>query len=204
MLCTLPRFAPQYSNTPTLHHSTTFASNISTIFAAANTNNFKMEETRTDLSKILSISGKPGLYKMVAQVKTGVVVESLIDGKRFQAFSHDKISSLREISIFTNTEDVSLQEVMKTIAEKTNKGKAPDPKTGNQELKYFFETILPDYDKDRVYVSHLKKIFTWYNLLHEKDMLDFVEEEAPETTDVLDSSESTESPSEEAGESSNQ
>lgn len=140
-----------------------------------------MEEKTTDLSKILSITGKPGLYRMVAQAKTGVIVESLIDGKRFQAFTHDKVSSLEEISVFTDTEDKPLREILKTIKEKTEGGKAPDPKADNQKLKEFFETIMPNYDRDKVYVSHMKKIYAWYNLLHEKEMLDFTEKpEEPE------------------------
>lgn len=136
-----------------------------------------MEENTTDLSKILSISGKPGLYKTIAQVKTGVVVESLIDGKRFQAFAHNKVSSLEEISVFTETEDKPLKEILNTIREKTEGGKAPDPKADDRKLKDFFETILPDYDRERVYVSHIKKICAWYNLLQEKEMLDFLNKE---------------------------
>lgn len=136
-----------------------------------------MEGNTTDLSKILSISGKPGLFKTITQVKTGVIVESLIDGKRFQAFAHNKLSSLGEISVFTETEDKPLIEILKAIKEKTESGKAPDPKVDDSKLKEFFETILPDYDRDRFYVSHMKKICAWYNLLHEKNMLDFVEKE---------------------------
>jgi len=140
-----------------------------------------MEEKTTDLSKILSIAGKPGLYKMVAQAKTGVIVESLIDGKRFQAFTHDKVSSLEEISVFTDTDDKPLREILQAIREKTNGGMAPDPKSDNQTLISFFETVMPDYDKDRVYVSHMKKICAWYNLLLEKNMLDFTEKAAEPT-----------------------
>jgi len=146
-----------------------------------------MEEKTTDLSKILSIAGKPGLFKMVAQAKNGVIVESLIDGKRSQAFTHDKVSSLEEISVFTDTGDKPLREILQAVKEITNQSKAPDPKSDNQALVLFFETIMPDYDRDRVYVSHIKKIFAWYNLLHEKNMLDFKEKdieasEQPETS----------------------
>lgn len=141
-----------------------------------------MEKETTDLSKILSITGKPGLFKMVAQAKNGVIVESLIDGKRFQAFTHDKVSSLEEISVFTDADDKPLREILKTIREKTEGGKAPDPKSDNQKLKDFFETIMPDYDRDRVYVSHMKKIYAWYNLLQEKDMLEFTEKSEEEET----------------------
>ena len=153
-----------------------------------------MEENTTDLGKILSISGKPGLYKMVAQAKNGVVVESLVDGKRFQAFTSDKVSSLEEISVFTDTDDKPLREILQSIREKTGNGQAPDAKADNQKMKEFFETIMPDYDRDRVYVSHMKKIYAWYNLLHEKNMLDFTEkaEEKPEASD------SEEKPSEKA------
>jgi hypothetical protein len=144
-----------------------------------------MEKETTDLSKIMSISGKPGLYKMVAQAKTGVIVESLIDGKRFQAFTHDKVSSLEEISVFTDTDDKPLREILTTIREKTDGGKAPDAKADNKQLKEFFESIMPNYDRDKVYVSHMKKIYAWYNLLHEKEMLDFTEkpEEPEENTE---------------------
>lgn len=157
-----------------------------------------MEKEKTDLSKILSITGKPGLFIMVAQAKNGVIVESLIDGKRFQAFTHDKVSSLEEISVFTDTDDKPLREILQTIRKKTENGKAPDPKADSLKLKEFFETIMPDYDRDRVYVSHMKKIYAWYNLLLEKDMLDFTEkeEEEPEEAEKSPDTEdkSTEAP----------
>lgn len=154
------------------------------------------EKKTTDLSKVLSISGKPGLFKMVAQAKNGVVVESLIDGKRFQAFTNDKVSSLEEISVFTDTEDKPLREVLQSIREKTDNGKAPDPKSDNQKLKEFFGTIMPDYDRDRVYVSHMKKIYAWYNLLHEKDMLEFAEPEKEQEEDAESEEKSAESTAE--------
>jgi len=135
-----------------------------------------MEENKTDLGAILSISGKPGLYKKVAQAKTGVIVESLIDGKRFQAFAHDKVSALNDISIFSETDEIPIRVVLQKIREISENGKAPDPKSDNQKLKDFFEKVIPDYDRERVYVSHIKKIYAWYNLLHEKNMLDFTEE----------------------------
>lgn len=130
-----------------------------------------------DLSKILSISGKPGLYKMVAQSKNGAIVESLADKKRFPAFASERISSLEEISIFTNDEDMHLKDVLKAIHEKQNGEKAIDHKSDPKKLKEFFEAAIPDYDQDRVYVSDIKKVLNWYNLLHEFEMLDFSEEE---------------------------
>ena len=130
-----------------------------------------------DLSEILAITGKPGLFKMVAKTKNGVVVESLIDGKRIPAFAHEKISSLEEISIFTEDEDLSLKEVFKLIHDKQSGEKAVDHKSDNKTLKLFFEEVIPNYDKDRVYVSDIKKVINWYNMLVEKDILDFSEKE---------------------------
>ena len=130
-----------------------------------------------DLSKILSISGKPGLYKMLAQTKNGLVVESLIDGKRFTAFSHERISTLEEISIYTEDEDKPLKDVLKAIYDKQD-GKAAIPnKSDGKELKSFFEEAIPDYDKENVYVSDIKKVIGWYNTLCEHKLLDFTEEE---------------------------
>ncbi len=143
-----------------------------------------------DLKEILSISGKPGLYKLVSQAKNGLIVESLIDGKRFPAFSHEQISSLEEISIFTEDEDIPLKEVFKSIAEKNDNGRVLEGKPSNNDLKAFFEGVLPDYDKDRVYVSHIKKVVGWYNLLQEKELLNFDEDQAEEApTDETDSKE---------------
>ena len=137
-----------------------------------------------DLSKILSISGKPGLFKLVGQTKSGAIVESLLDQKRFPVFPHDKISSLEEISIFTTDEDLPLKEVMKKISEKENGGPALDPKSGNDLVWKYFAEVLPEFDKDRVYVSDVRKVLSWYNLLLEKELLDFseVEEETKEET----------------------
>lgn len=154
-----------------------------------------------DLSKILSISGKPGLFKMVGQAKNGLIVESMTDGKRFPAFSHDKISSLEEISIFTNEGDLELKEVFKRIYEKQDGGKAIDPKSKNQQLKDFFEEIVPDYDPEQVYVSHIKKVVTWYNILQENQMLDFTEEEEESPEKEQNDEDKPEGPSDEEQES---
>ncbi|MDY0102351.1 MAG: DUF5606 domain-containing protein [Lentimicrobium sp.] len=130
-----------------------------------------------DLKEIMSISGKPGLYKMVAQAKNGIIVESIVDQKRLQAFSHDKISSLEEISIFTESGDKPLKEILAAFYEKLEGKSAPDFKNENEKVKTFFTEMLPDYDKERVYVSHMQKIVSWYNLLVEHDLLDFSQEE---------------------------
>lgn len=130
-----------------------------------------------DLSKILSISGKPGLFKMLAQTKNGMVVESLLDGKRFTAFSHERVSTLEEISIYTDDEDMPLKDVLKAIYKKKNGEAALSHKSEDNELKSFFEEAVPEYDKENVYVSDIKKVINWYNTLHEHKLLDFTEEE---------------------------
>lgn len=134
-----------------------------------------------DLSKILSISGKPGLYMLVGESKSNLIVESLIDGKRSPAFSHERISTLKEISIYTESEDVPLEEVFKKIHEQQDGKPVLNPKSASSdEIKALFDKVLPDYDRDAVYVSDMKKVFGWYNFLLEKDMLDFSEQEQEE------------------------
>ncbi|MBL7905546.1 MAG: DUF5606 domain-containing protein [Bacteroidales bacterium] len=128
-----------------------------------------------DLKEIMAIGGKPGLYKMVAQAKNGIIIESILDQKRTQAFAHDKISSLEEISVFTDTEDKPLKEVLRSFYEKLEGKQTPDFKNDSNKLKAFFGEMLPDYDKERVYTSHMQKIISWYNLLIQHNLLDFSE-----------------------------
>jgi hypothetical protein len=130
-----------------------------------------------DFSKILSISGKSGLFQVVSQLKNAVLVESLIDKKRFPAFAHDKISSLQEISIFTTSEDKPLKEVLKAIHEKLEGKVIPETKSDTKVMTSFFLEVVPDYDTQRVYTSDIKKILNWYNLLLENNLLDFSEKE---------------------------
>lgn len=131
-----------------------------------------------DFSKILSISGKPGLFQMVGETKSGLIVESLNDHKKFPVFSHEQISSLKEISIYTESDSVSLKEVLQKLKELQEEKSVDNPKkASSEELKALFIQIVPDYDKDAVYVSDMKKVFTWYNLLLENNMLDFTDEE---------------------------
>ena len=114
---------------------------------------------------------------MISQTKNGMLVESMLDQKRFPVFAHEKISSLEEISIFTETDDLPLKDIFKKINDLLEGGKALSHKSSAEELKEFFEDVVSDYDKERVYVSDIKKVVQWYNLLHEKEMLDFTEEE---------------------------
>ncbi|MCF8378281.1 MAG: DUF5606 domain-containing protein [Bacteroidales bacterium] len=133
-----------------------------------------------DLTKILAISGKPGLYKMITQTKNGLIVESIPEGKKFTAFSHERISTLEEISIYTDDEDKPLKEVLKAIYDKQEGKAAISPKASGNELKAFFGEAVPDYDKENVYVSDIKKILLWYNTLQENNILNFEEEKEEE------------------------
>lgn len=130
-----------------------------------------------DLTKILAVSGKPGLFKMLTQAKNSFIVESLVDGKRFPVFSHERVSSLEEISIFsTGDDDIPLREIFRKIFEQLEGKSAPDPKSDPDVIKAFFAGVVPDFDEERVYPSDIKKVIAWYNLLLEKEMLDFEEE----------------------------
>ena len=153
-----------------------------------------------DLSKILSISGKSGLYKVVSQLKNAVLVESIIDNKRFPAFAHEKISSLEEIAVFTATEEKPLKDILKAIYEKQEGKPAPESKSDNKVLQAFFLEVVPDYDTERVYVSDIRKIIGWYNLLAEHNLLDFTEKEEKaedQKTEPVDAEPAKEEPEEE-------
>ena len=132
-----------------------------------------------DLSKVVTISGKPGLFLVTSSGAGKLVVESLLDGKRTPAFANDKISSLEEISIFTTGDDKPLNEVFVSIHEKIGDNIGFDPKRVSPvELKEKFMLVLPEYDEDSVYQSDMKKVFQWYQLLNDKGLLDFTVEEA--------------------------
>jgi len=133
------------------------------------------------LKGILAISGHSGLFKMVAESKNNIIVESLDTGKRMPVYSTAKVSALEDIAIYTYEGDVPLKDIFKTIYEKEDGGAAVSAKATGNELKAYFETVLPGYDKDRVYVSDIKKVFLWYNTLQEKELLDFTETEEEET-----------------------
>lgn len=128
------------------------------------------------LKEILSISGKPGLYKLVNNTSNAIIVESLLDGKRFPTYSNSKIISLEDISIYTENEDMPLKEVLKRIFDKENGADILSHKEATEKIQAYFEEVVPEYDKDRVYVSDMRKIIQWYNLLSEKKILNFSEE----------------------------
>ena len=124
------------------------------------------------LDKILSISGKPGLFQIVAQTRTGAIVESLIDKKRITVGAHSNISILSEIAIYTLTEEVPLKDVLNTVKTKSeSQPTSISHKASKDDLEEFFFDILPDYDEDRVYPSDIKKIIQWYNILQKNDLL---------------------------------
>ncbi|WP_372752245.1 DUF5606 domain-containing protein [Labilibaculum sp.] len=127
------------------------------------------------LKGILAISGHAGLFKMVSNAKNALIVESLIDKKRMAAYASSKISSLEDIAIFTEEGDVQLAEVFKNIKEKEKGEKAISHKASGNELKAYMSEVLPNYDEDRVYVSDMKKVFQWYNILQENNLLDLEE-----------------------------
>lgn len=131
---------------------------------------------------MLAISGQPGLYRYIARSSNGVIVESLADGKRMNASGMSKISALAEIAIYTESEEMPLWEVFEKLYAYTGGKSAIDPKSDSALLKKTFGEVLPDYDRERVHVSDMKKVFAWFNLLVAAGMTDFrieKEEEQP-------------------------
>ena len=118
-----------------------------------------------ELREILAISGQPGLYKYVAQSARGIIVESLADGRRFNAPASSRVSSLTEISVYTEGDDIPLAEVFTRIYAHTGGKQAVSPKETPEKLKAAFAEALPEYDRERVHVSDMKKVFAWYNIL---------------------------------------
>lgn len=134
-----------------------------------------------NLDKILAISGKPGLYALKVQTRSGFVAESLIDGKKITVGLRSNVSLLSEISMYTNTEEKPLVEVMRNIAIKEDNGPAISHKEDNATLTAYFKEILPDYDQERVYPSDIKKVLNWYNMLQAKGL---VSKEVPAKAEV--------------------
>ncbi|AEW86050.1 hypothetical protein B0A78_05850 [Flavobacterium columnare NBRC 100251 = ATCC 23463] len=135
-----------------------------------------------NLERILAISGKPGLYALKMQTRTGFVAESLVDGKKVTVGMQSNVSLLSEISVYTYSEEKPLVEVMSAIAKKENGGEAPRLKEDKAALLAYFGEVLPDYDQDRVYPSDVKKILNWYNILQAKGLVVLAEEVKVEET----------------------
>ena len=124
-----------------------------------------------NVEKILAISGKPGLYELKVQTRSGFVAESMIDGKKITVGMRSNVSLLSEISMYTHSEEKPLVEIMRAIAVKENEGPAISHKEDNDILIAYFKQIVPDYDEDRVYASDIKKVLNWYNMLQAKGMV---------------------------------
>lgn len=133
------------------------------------------------LEKIIAISGKPGLYELVSQTRGGFVVTSLIDGKKQSISMRNNVSVLNEISIYTYSEEIALSNVFESIKVKENSEATISHKASKKELETFFREVLPEYDEERVYVSDIKKVAQWYNLLQKSDKLNDLTEVVKET-----------------------
>lgn len=149
------------------------------------------------LRDILSITGKPGLYKLVSRGNNMLIVESLLDGKRVPTYARDKIVSLGEISMYTMGEDIALSEVLTKLGEKEAlKVASIDPKKAdNDQLRDFFGKVLPNFDRDRVYPSDIRKLIQWYNILINAGITDFtIDEEGEEVAAVEEKKQETKKP----------
>lgn len=142
------------------------------------------KEMKTDLSKILSVSGHHGLYRYIAQARNGAIAESLADGKRTVFDVRSRITTLADIAIFTSEGELKLKEVFAALHEALGDADAPDAKASPDQFKDLFARAVPDYDEDRFYVSHMKKVAAWYNELKAFASLDFVEEEEEEAAEA--------------------
>lgn len=134
------------------------------------------------LDKVLAISGKPGLFKLVSQGNNMIIVESLKDKRRMPAYGNDRIISLGDIAMFTDDDDVPLRQVLKSVQEKYNGELVAldTKKASNDELREFMQGVLPDFDRDRVHPSDIRKLIQWYNLLTENGLTDFEEQKPAE------------------------
>lgn len=135
---------------------------------------------KTDLSKIISVSGHHGLYKFVAQSRGGIIAEALDGGKRTAFDVKSRVSSLADIAIYTTEEELKLETVFTSMKETLGGAQAPSSKAPDAELKALFEKAVPNYDSDRFYVSHMRKVVDWYNELLNFASLDFETEEQGE------------------------
>ena len=124
-----------------------------------------------NVDKILAISGKPGLFELKIQTRSGFVAESMIDGKRITVSMRSNVSLLSEISMYTHTQEKPLVEILRAIAIKENEGPAISHKEDNAKLLAYFKQIVPDYDEERVYPSDIKKVLNWYNMLQAKGLV---------------------------------
>lgn len=134
-----------------------------------------------DLTGIISIAGMSGLYKVIAQTKNGLIVESLADKKRTPVYATHKVSTLEDVRIYSTGDEVPLKDVFQKIYDKEKGALAGvDTKAADAELKKYFKGVFAEYDEDRVYGSDIKKVISWYNILHKEGLLEKKAEEAAE------------------------
>lgn len=147
-----------------------------------------------DLSGIISIAGMSGLYKVIAQSKNGIIVESLLDKKRMPAYATHRVSALEDVSIYSTGDDVPLKDVFQKIYDKEKGGACIDHKKTDSELKEYFKSAFAEYDQDRVYVSDIKKLLMWYNILQKEGLLDKKEENSSDEKAKIPSATETKIP----------
>lgn len=133
-----------------------------------------MAKEKTDLSKILAVSGLTGLFRYVAQSRTGVIAENLADGHRMNFSANGKMTTLEDIAVYADDGEVKLREVFERMKKALGTSEAPSAKAADADIRGLFEKALPGYDRDRFYLSHMRKVVTWYNELKDKASLDFV------------------------------
>ena len=133
---------------------------------------------KTDLTKTLAVSGQSGLYTYLAQSRGGVIVESLVDKKRMSVTMHTRLTALADVSIYTDDGEMKLKDVFLALQKAQGDAQAPTSKSDSATIQAFFAKAVPGYDRDRFYLSHMKKVLDWYNCLVKYASLDFVEEEA--------------------------
>ena len=131
----------------------------------------------------MTISGYPGLFRHVSQGRNGIIVESLSEKKRMTAYTSMKVSTLEDIAVFTNDGEIILKDVFRRIHDKEGGCPSISNKSKPEEIKKYFEEVFPEYDRDNVYVSDMKKIISWYNLLQELKMLEFNEEDSAQLSE---------------------
>ena len=135
---------------------------------------------KTDLTKTLAVSGQSGLYTYLAQSRGGVIVESLVDKKRMSVTMHTRLTALADVSIYTDDGEMKLKDVFLALQNALAGAEAPTSKADSATIQALFEKAVPGYDRDRFYLSHMKKVLDWYNCLAKYASLDFVEEEGAE------------------------
>jgi hypothetical protein len=131
----------------------------------------EQDEKQSYLKDLMAISGYSGLFKFVSQARNGIIVESIETGKRMNAFSTMKVSALEDIAVFTEEKEIPLEEVLDSIHQYEQGGEAISPKSDPDELRDYFSAVLPGYDRERVYISDIKKVLTWYNQLLKHDLI---------------------------------